>query len=187
MREPESESTPDVKPSERDRARLEEDLVEAKEQLRLAGEETLSVRRDLDQFIEVLIDVETYARGLEDQLDECLARLREAQGSRRANLIKLDEAVELLNLRNAELETSLAEAEASQFRCSQVSFLSAALQERVTELEAEIKKLKSTQKYSAIPAANTDSRLSRPTDTGKRARRLAFIILYAHCSSIIRS
>ncbi|KAI0279065.1 hypothetical protein BC826DRAFT_608177 [Russula brevipes] len=64
MREPESESTPDAKPSERDRARLEEELVEAKEQLRLAGEETLSVRRDLDQSIEVLIEVETYARAL---------------------------------------------------------------------------------------------------------------------------
>ena len=54
--------------------------------------------------------------------------------ARRALEDKFVEAVENLRLRSAELQASMVEVEASQFKCSQYMFLSAALQERVDDL-----------------------------------------------------
>ncbi|KAF8502910.1 hypothetical protein F5888DRAFT_1668085 [Russula emetica] len=55
----------------------------------------------------------------------------------------------------------MARAEESEFKCSQVIFLCAALRERVTELEAKVKKSKSVRKYRA----HSNSRSRRPTGT----------------------
>ncbi len=55
----------------------------------------------------------------------------------------------------------MARAEESQLKCSQVTFLCAALREHVTELEAKVKKLKSTWEYRA----HSNSRSHRPTGT----------------------
>src|SRR5260370_21350600 len=70
----------------------------------------------------------------------CKAMLREAQVAHRSSLTELAEVIDLLHASQAESESSIVKAEASEFRCSQARFLCAALQERVTDLEAEIKK-----------------------------------------------
>src|SRR5258708_39179506 len=56
----------------------------------------------------------------------------------------------------------MLKAEASEFRCTKARFLCVALQERVTELEAEIKKLK----CPAITPVPARSFCPSPTDTG---------------------
>ncbi len=75
---------------------------------------------------------------------------------------ELAEVINLLHATQAESESSMLKAEASEFRCSQARFLCAALQERVTELEAEIKKLK----CPAITPVPARSFCPSPTDTG---------------------
>ena len=142
MRQPESESAQDVKPDEQDDRHLEEELTATTEQLRLTKEEVLNLRRDLGRSRETIREVKSRARDLEHKLWMCEVKLRETQDARRDSRIRFVQVVELLSLRRAELESSIAEAKASQFKCSQVTFLSAALQERVTELEAEVKTLK---------------------------------------------
>ena len=142
MRQPESESAQDVKPDEQDDRHLEEELTATTEQLRLTEEEVLILRRDLGRSRETIREVKSRARDLEHKLQMCQARLRKTQDARRNARIRFVQAMELLSLRRAELESSIAEAKASQFKCSQVTFLSAALQGRVTELEAEVKTLK---------------------------------------------
>jgi hypothetical protein len=57
----------------------------------------------------------------------------------------------------------MARAEASEFKCSQTTFLCAALQVRVTELEDQVKNLKNSQKCPAIAAAHTNSHSFCPT------------------------
>jgi chromosome segregation ATPase len=142
MRQPESESAQDVKPDEQDDRHLEEELTATTEQLRLTEEEVLILRRDLGRSRATIREVKSRARDLEHKLGMCQARLRKTQDARRDARIRFAQALELLSLRRADFEWSIAEAKASQFKCSQVTFLSAALQERVTELEAEVKTLK---------------------------------------------
>ncbi|KAF8502908.1 hypothetical protein F5888DRAFT_1123729 [Russula emetica] len=160
MRQVEPESAVDVKPNERDETHLQEELIATKEQLRLAEEDVRDLRRELGQSRESLHDAETRVRALENELDICQATVREAQDARYASEIKFTEATQLLRLRQAESESSMARAEESEFKCSQVIFLCAALRERVTELEAKVKKSKSVRKYRA----HSNSRSRRPTD-----------------------
>jgi hypothetical protein len=89
------------------------------------------------------------------------AILREAQDARRASMTKLAEVIELLRVSQAESESSMTSAEESRFTCPQVKCLCATLQERVTELEAEIKK----PRYSTRTPAHTDFRSVFPADT----------------------
>jgi hypothetical protein len=142
-REPEPESAEDVKPDGRCNRRLEDESVVTNEQLRLTGEE---LRRNLGQSR--VLELASHARNLERQLGECQMKLRGAEDARRDSRIKFVEVVGLLSRRRIELESSIAEAQASQFRCSQVTFLSTALQDRVTELEAEVKSLKNAKTNS---------------------------------------
>ena len=158
MRQVEPESAQDVKPNERD---LQEELIATKEQLRLAEEEVLHLRRELGQSRVSLRDLETHVRALENELGICQATMREAQDAQYASEIKFTEATQLLREHQAESESSMARAEESQFKCSQVTFLCATLRERVTELEAKVNKLKSARKYRA----HSNSRSRRPTGT----------------------
>jgi hypothetical protein len=146
---------------------LQEELVATKEQLRLAEEEVLTVRHDLDRSRGALQEVKTRVRSLQSEWDMCQALLREEQKARCADMIKHAEVLELLRASRAESESSMAEAEGSRFRCSQATFLCTALQERVTELEAEVKKLK----YSARAC---------PTDTCLGTCAPIYVISYAH-------
>jgi hypothetical protein len=136
--------------SEQRESRLQDELVVTKEQLCLAEE-------DLDQLREELREVKTHIVSLRSEWEMCKTMLREAQDARRSNLTELAEVTELLRV-------SQAEWEESQFRCSQVTFLCAALQERETELEAKVKKLKGP----AITPIHTgsESRPCCPTGTG---------------------
>jgi chromosome segregation ATPase len=169
-----SESAQAVNPDEHDEERLQGELAATEGQLRLAEEEILHVRRDLKQSLETLREVGTHARDVTHELDMCRVKLREGRDARRSLRFKLDEAAELLRLRSAKLESSKAEAETSRFRCSQIMFLSVALQERVAELEAELKMLKSTPKYSALSPAHDDS--PGAADTGKCASKCTRLI-----------
>jgi hypothetical protein len=186
-----------VNPNEREReslrdeiVRLQEQLVVAKKKQRIAEEEARDVRRELDQSKETLREAEEDGRGVRRELDQskatlrevethvmaleyelglCQATLRKAQDARHASKVELDEVAQLLRQHQAESESSMARAEASQFKFSQATLLCAALQERVTELEAQVKTLSSTQKYPATRAAHTNSRSIRPTATCMRA------------------
>ena len=153
-----------VKPNERDDSHLEAELAATTEKLQLIEQEVPTLRRGLEKSKEAMCYMENHARDLEYELHECQAKLREALDARRECRIKFVEVVGLLRQRRTELELSMAETKASQFKSSQVRLLSAALQERVTELEAEVKALKSTQKSSARMAPGTDSCLFFPTD-----------------------
>ncbi|KAF8483954.1 hypothetical protein DFH94DRAFT_725620 [Russula ochroleuca] len=189
----EPQGTRDVNPNEREReslrdeiVRLQEQLVVAKKKQRIAEEEARDVRRELDQSKETLREAEEDGRGVRRELDQskatlrevethvmaleyelglCQATLRKAQDARHASKVELDEVAQLLRQHQAESESSMARAEASQFKFSQATLLCAALQERVTELEAQVKTLSSTQKYPATRAAHTNSRSIRPTAT----------------------
>ena len=163
MRQGESESAPDaVNPNgERDENRLQEELTTTKEQLRLAEEEVLTVRRDLHQSREILREVKTHVKLLESEWEMCKVMLRESQDARRTSMTKLAEVVELLRVSQAEAESSMANAEESRSTCSQVKVLCAALQERVTELETEVKK----SRYSTRTPVHTDFRPFIPADT----------------------
>jgi hypothetical protein len=154
----EPESAENVKPKEGDEMGLQEELIATKEQLRLAEEEVRGLRRELGRSRESLREAQTHARS---ELDACQATMREAQDAQYASEVKFTEATQLLRVHQAELESSKARAEESQFKCSQATFLCVALRERVTELEAEVKTLKSAKKYRA----HSDSRSHRPTGT----------------------
>ena len=156
MRQGENESAQDaVKPnSEQQESRLQNELAATKEQLLLAEEEVLTMRRDLDHWREAFREVTTHLASLRSEWEMFKAMLREAQDARRSTMTELVEVIELLRV-------SQAESEESQFRCSQVMFLCAALQDRVTELEAKVKKLKTTPVRT-----DSESRCPTGTDTG---------------------
>jgi hypothetical protein len=171
MCELESDSSRDLsqnmksnRPGDENLPNMELDVT--KEQLRLSEEEVLSLRSQLDQSKETVQEMGTLTRVLEYELDLCRTALQETQDARRAGRIKFIEAVGLLRLRRAELESLMAEAEGSQFRCSQVMFLSAALQERVTDLEAQVETLKSAQKRATTLPAYSGSHSFCPSNTG---------------------
>ena len=161
MRRPEPGSAQDAKPDEHDYRRLEEQMATTVRQLRLAEEEVLTLRRDLDQSEKKLWDVETHANNARKLYRTKLSKTEDA---RRVLENRLVEAVEDSRLRNAELEASMAEVEASQFKCSQFMFLSAALQERVGDLEGQLKLLKDTRDNP--PPKVTLSPSFLVTDTG---------------------
>ena len=142
MRCPEPRSAQDAKPDEHDYRRLEEQMATTARQLRLAEEEVLTLRRDLDQSKKKLWDVETRADNVRNLYR---TKLNKTEDARRVLENQLVEAVEDSRLRSAELEASMVEVEASQFKCSQFMFLSAALQERVGDLEGQLKLLKDTR------------------------------------------
>jgi len=154
MRRPEPGSAQDVRLNGHDDRPLEEQLATTAEQLRLAEEEVLTLRRDLDQSRNSVWDVETRSS---DVVNSYRTKLSKTEDARRALENKFVEAVENLRLRSAELETSMVEVEASTFKCSQFIFLSAALQERVDELEGEVKLLKGTRDYPALTVASSPS------------------------------
>ncbi len=169
-RQEESESIQDAV-KRNNEIRLQGELAVTKEQLRLSKEEVLTMRRDIDQSREILQD-------LQSEWDLATAMLREAQDARRAGMTKLAEVVELVRESQAESESWMAEAEKLRFRYSQVTFLCAALQERVTELEGQVKKLR----YPATRPIHTDSaRPCCPTDTGTgMCVRPIYAVLHAH-------
>jgi chromosome segregation ATPase len=105
--------------------------------------------------------VETHVRALEHELDSCHATVREAQDAQYTSEVKFTEATQLLRVHQAESESLMAKAEESEFKCSQVTLLCAALRERVTELEAKVEKLKSARKYRT----HFNSHSRRPTGT----------------------
>jgi hypothetical protein len=168
------ESAENVKPNERDETHLQEELIATKEQLRLAEEDVRNLRRELGQSRESLREVETHVRALEHELNVCQATVREAQDAQYASEVKLTEATQLLRVHQTESESSMARAEESQLKCSQVTFLCSALRERVTELEAKVKKLKSAREYRA----HSDSRSRRlpGTSTGMHAPDLRCLV-----------
>ncbi|KAI0247774.1 hypothetical protein BJV78DRAFT_1242493 [Lactifluus subvellereus] len=161
MRQLELDRAQEIKSSEQDKNHLEEELAVTREQLRLTQEDLINTRRDLDREEEARRDLETCAKDVAHELDTCQAKLQEVRDARHAGVIKFIETVELLRLRNADVDSLKVEAEATQFRCSQVTFLSAALRERIMDLEAEVKTLKRAQ--------STNSRLICPGDTDLEA------------------
>jgi hypothetical protein len=161
MRRPEPGSAQDVKPDECDYRRLEEQMATTARELQLAEEEVLTLRRDLDQSKKKLWDVETRANNARRLYRTKLSKTEDA---RRVLENRLVEAVEDSRLRSAELEASMVEVEASQFKCSQFMFLSAALQERVGDLEGQLKLLKDTRDNPPPKLAFSPSFLV--TDTG---------------------
>jgi hypothetical protein len=168
-----------VKPNEGDETRQHEELIATKEQLRLAEEDVRDLRRELGQSRESLREAESHVRALENELDICRATVREAQDARCASEVKFTEADQLLRLYQAESESSMARAEESR---SQATFLCASLRERVTELEAEVKKLKSARKYRA--QSNSRSRRPTSTSTGMLAPdSRCFVFLYIRALS----
>ncbi len=180
MRQEESESIQDAvkRNCERVESRLREELAKTKELLHLAEEEVLTMHRDIGQSRETLQEVKPYITFLQSGWEVCKVMLREAQDAWRASITKLAEVVELLRESQAESESWMAEAVESRFRCSQVTFLCAALQERVTDLEGKVKKLK----YPTTRPVHTDSaRSCCPTDTGPGlCVRPIYAVLYAH-------
>ena len=171
LREGDPQDIQDVKSEEHDKiVRLQEELTVTKERLRLSDEEARDVHLQLEQSKQTLREVETHVMSLEYESNICQATLREAQDARHASEAKFAEVDQLLRVRQAESESSATRAEESEFKCSQVSFLCAALQERVTELEDQVEKLKSAKKHPARTAARTKSHSLCPTDshTGTR-------------------
>jgi hypothetical protein len=172
MREEDYESAHDdaVKPhdeSQEGQSRLQDELEMTREQLCLVEEEYSSVRRDLDQSRVALQEVKGNVVSLRSEWEMCKSMLWEAQDARRSSLTELAEVMKLLRV-------SQAEWEESQFRCSQVTFLCTALQDRVTELEAKFKKRK--KRPTRIPVHIAD------TGTGMFAQPI-YAVLYAHeCS-----
>jgi hypothetical protein len=155
----EIERAQEVESSELEKNHLLDELAVTGKQLRLTQEDVRLMRRDLDEEREMRREVETH---IEHELDMCQAKLEEVQDARRIGRIKFIEAIELLRLRSADAESLRAEAEATRFRCSQVTFLSAALRERVTDLEGELRTLKSAW----LCSAPTPATIIPPADTG---------------------
>ena len=121
MRRPDPGSAQDATPNDRDDRRLEEHLATTMGQLRLAEEEVLTLRRDLDQSRKTICDME---KRTNDVINSYRTKLRKTEDARRALEDKFVEAVENLRLRSAELEGLMFEVEAPQFKCSQFMFLS---------------------------------------------------------------
>ena len=167
MRQMEPEKVEDVNPNERDETRLQEELTATKEQLRLAEEDVRDLRHELGRSRESLHEVEAHVRALEHELNICRVTAREAQDAQHASEVKFTEVTQLLRVHQAESESSMARVEESQLKCSQVTFLCAALREHVTELEAKVKELKSTRGYRAH--SKSRSRRSEGTCTGIHA------------------
>jgi len=162
-RQPESEKAQVVKSTKPDDRRLKQELASTTEQLRLVEHDVLTLRRDLDQSREQVQKAATHAMDLET---DYRVKLREAEDARQASETKFVQVVDQLRLQTVELKSSRAEVEASDFKRSQITFLSAALQERIYELEAEVKTLKRTHNFSARTVTRTDSHSVFPTDTG---------------------
>ena len=150
MRRPNPGSDQDADPNGHDDRRLEEHLATTMGQLRLAEEEVLTLRRDLDQSRKTICDM---ANRTDDVINSYRTKLSETEDVRRALEDKFAEAVETLRLRSAELKGSMVEVEASQFKCSQLMLLSAALQERVDELDGEDRLLKGSRDCPAPTVA----------------------------------
>jgi len=175
MRQEEYESAQDaVKLNSEQReqeSRLQDELAVTKEQLCVAEEEFLTVRRDLDQSRETLQEVKNYIAFFQHEREMCKAMLRESQDARRSSITDLAEVLGLLRV-------SQAESEESQIRCSQATFLCAALQERVTELEDKVKKLN----YSEMTPLYADfesrscCRAGTGTDTGMCAHLIYAVL-----------
>jgi hypothetical protein len=80
MREGNPPVTRDLKPNELNKIfRLQEELVMAKERLRLSEEEVFDVHRQLEQSKETLRELETQVMTLEFESKICQGTLREAQ------------------------------------------------------------------------------------------------------------
>jgi hypothetical protein len=159
----EFERAQEAESNELEKSHLLDELAVTREQLRLTQEDVRQLRRDLDREKEMRRGVETH---IEHELDMCQAKLEEVQDARRTGSIKFFEAIELLRLRSADAESLKVEAEDTRFRCEQVTLLSAALQERVTDLEAELRTLKSARLCSAPTPATVIPPFIPPADTG---------------------
>ena len=149
-RRPDPRSAQDANPNGYNDRHLEEHLATTIGQLRLAEEEVLTLRRDLDQSRKTICDM---ANRTDDVINSYRTKLSETEDVRRALEDKFAEAVETLRLRSAELKGSMVEVEASQFKCSQLMLLSAALQERVDELDGEDRLLKGSRDCPAPTVA----------------------------------
>jgi hypothetical protein len=178
MHQVEPESAEDVRSSERDETRLQEELIATKEQLRLAEEDVRDLRRELGQSRESLREL----RLMSGTLSMSWISVRRQSEKRKMHSTpartKFTEATQLLLVRvhpgQAESESSTARAEESQPKSSQITFLCAALRERVTELEAKVKKLTSVRQYRAH--SNSRSRCPTGTCTGMLASDLRCLV-----------
>ena len=144
IRQGESESAqdPEKHDSELRESRLQDELTATKERLYLAEEEVLTMHRDLDESREAFQELKSHIVTIQFEWEMCKAMLREAQDARRSSSTELAEVIELLRV-------SQAESEESQFKYSQVKVLCAALQERVTDIEAKLQHPDSI--YMTIP------------------------------------
>ena len=144
MRQGESESAQD--PVKHDcelrESRLQDELAATKERLCLAEEEVLTMLRDLDESREAFQELKSHIVTIRFEWEMCKAMLREAQDARRSSSTELAKVIELLRV-------SQAESEELQFRYFQVKVLCAALQERVTDIEAKLQHSDSI--YMTIP------------------------------------
>lgn len=163
MREEEYESPQDaVRPNDEQQEvqiRLQDELAMAKEQLCMVEQEYQTVRCDLDQSRVGLRELKSHIASLQSEWEMCKAMLWEAQDARRSSLIDLAQVIKLLRV-------SQTEREESQFRCSQVTFLCEALQERITELEAKSKKRSKECQATTPVHTDSESQTCCPTDTG---------------------
>ena len=160
----ESERAQHVTPTEPDDHSLERELAATTGKLRVTEEEMLTLRRDLDQSRKAMCGAESDARDLRHKLDKCEAKLRKSADSRRATETQFDER---LRLSSAELESSRAQVEASQLKCSQATSLSTALQERIDELEDQITTLKSSRNHPSTAVINANPSLRAANEASR--------------------
>jgi hypothetical protein len=161
-------------------------LTVTKERLRVSQEEVSKANRELDRGQETLHVTRAQAEDATRELEKCVARLKEVQDARRADIDEFHETVELLRQRNADFESLRAEAEASKSEHSQAVSLSAMLRKRVKILEAEVKSLSLTHKCEEMHPAYADSPLPCPVDPGLCAFR-DHVVLYADMYGYTRS
>jgi chromosome segregation ATPase len=161
-------------------------LTVTKERLRVSQEEVSKANRELDRGQETLHVTRAQAEDATRELEKCVAKLKEVQDARRADIDKFHETVELLRQRNADFESLRAEAEASKSEHSQAVSLSAMLRKRVKILEAEVKSLSLTHKCEEMHPAYADSPLPCPVDPGLCAFR-DHVVLYADMYGYTRS
>ena len=148
----------------------QEELAATREQLRAAREDATDAHRELDLGREALQETKAHVEGFKREMEETRVRLREVQDARRAGIAKYGEAVKLLRLRHADLESLRAEVEASLNKHSQAVSLSAVLRKRVTILEAEVKSLNRDQECAQMHPA-THPQAVCTADTGLCASR----------------
>jgi chromosome segregation ATPase len=161
-------------------------LTVTKERLRVSQEEVSKANRELDRGQETFHVTRAQAEDATRELEKCVARLKEVQDARRADIDEFHETVELLRQRNADFESLRAEAEASKSEHSQAVSLSAMLRKRVKILEAEVKSLSLTHKCEEMHPAYADSPLPCPVDPGLCAFR-DHVVLYADMYGYTRS